>query len=345
MLEVVYRSPQQLKQPPPLDKTLGEIHYGAPAIPPAPTQRPPHADVRAAPLLHPEGMCEIWLTDAAMESGAAGPIRYRHSDTLLFGCMELDETELAGASEVHDEPKPTPTPLQRTIGGAYHALFDLVDALGYPHLLRLWNYLPAINAQTHGLERYRQFNIARQEAFLAHGRSATEGAPAACALGTAAGPMTIYFLAARSAARAIENPRQVSAYHYPREYGPRSPTFSRAALARIGEQQWLFVSGTASIIGHRTAHVGDVAAQTEETLDNIEALLAQANAATSAGAFAMERLAYKIYLRNAADLDAVRTGIERRSGTAALPIYLHADICRHDLLVEIEATASLNLHQ
>ena len=42
----------------------------------------------------------------------------------------------------------------------------------------------------------------------------------------------VYFLAGRTAPVFVENPRQVSAYHYRREYGTHSPSFSRAALLR-----------------------------------------------------------------------------------------------------------------
>jgi len=41
-----------------------------------------------------------------------------------------------------------------------------------------------------------------------------------------------------------------------------------------------------------------------------------------------------VYLRHAGDLPAVRALVEARAGQA---IYLHADICRAELLVEIEA--------
>ena len=141
--------------------------------------------------------------------------------------------------------------------------------MGYPHLARLWNYLPQINVETDGLERYRQFNSARRNALIAYRRDLTGNVPAACALGSVTGsPLVIYFLASRQAATAVENPRQVSAYEYPAQYGPK-PAFSRASI--LGNT--LFISGTASIVGHETVHVGDVTAQTRETLANIEALV------------------------------------------------------------------------
>ena len=47
---------------------------------------------------------------------------------------------------------------------AYREIFATLDELAYPHLLRVWNYLPQINVDTHGVERYRQFNSARRNA-------------------------------------------------------------------------------------------------------------------------------------------------------------------------------------
>src|SRR5256884_6481225 len=108
-----------------------------------------------------------------------------------------------------------------------------LDAERYPHLLRVWNYLPDINRDSHGTERYRQFNSARQQVLRECGRALTGNVPAASALGAASdSPLVVYFLAARTAPTFLENPRQVSAYHYPRQYGSHSPLFSRATLLR-----------------------------------------------------------------------------------------------------------------
>ena len=120
---------------------------------------------------------------------------------------------------------------------AYRDLFEALEQTGCAHLLRVWNYLPQINADGGGLERYRQFNAGRQQAFIEAGQAAFEGAPAACALGIHQGALCIRFLAGRVAPLPIENPRQVSAYRYPPTYGPRAPTFSRAALAETGRRR------------------------------------------------------------------------------------------------------------
>ncbi|MGA7539898.1 MAG: hypothetical protein WBW93_14145, partial [Steroidobacteraceae bacterium] len=131
--------------------------------------------------------------------------------------------------------------------------------------------------------------------------------------------------------------RQVSAYRYPAQYGPRSPAFSRATVLGEGAQAMLFISGTASIVGHRTLHVGDPRAQAREALINIEALLEEAARRPGVGPLRLESLAYKVYVRDPRELPAIRAELESAVGTRAALLYLQADICRRDLAVEIEA--------
>jgi enamine deaminase RidA (YjgF/YER057c/UK114 family) len=101
----------------------------------------------------------------------------------------------------------------------------------------------------------------------------------------------------------------------------------------------LFISGTASILGHATVHIGDAAAQTRETLRNIEALLGGANSGAGAQApFAIGDLRYKAYVRHAADQPLIERELRAALGENAQTLYLHADLCREDLSVEIEAT-------
>ena len=101
----------------------------------------------------------------------------------------------------------------------------------------------------------------------------------------------------------------------------------------------LFISGTASIVGHTTVHVGDVRRQTEESLLNI-GTLRQLAAERAGEAFPAGALIYTVYVRHSADLAVVREVFEREVGAessaARDAVYLQADICRADLLVEIE---------
>ena len=304
------------------------VGAGAPQEPPVwPQQR------LLTPVLGPaEVVQECWWVQgsAPLSCGEAEGIAWRRSGDLLFGVIDIDEAAV--------RTEPPCTPLQQAAHDAYARIFHLLDAQGLPHLWRLWNYMADINGESHGLERYRQFNMGRGDAFEAGARSVVGRVPAACALGLAGGPLTVAFLAGAAPIVPVENPRQVSAFLYPNRYGPRSPTFSRAALAHPPGQEILFVSGTASIVGHETVHPGDVRAQTVESLDNIAAVLGVASSSSRSGPFALADLGYRAYIRHAADLPAVREVVAQRMGDAPVA-YVRADVCRADLLVEIEGQA------
>jgi chorismate lyase / 3-hydroxybenzoate synthase len=302
----------------------------------------PVAQVNTPVLPAATEVCEVWRYAAPAESGQRDRVRFRRTEDMLFGCIAVTETEVSAGAPGRASALSGPrSPLHEATTQLYRQICATLDAEGYPHLLRVWNYVPDINRDSHGTERYRQFNSARQHALQASGWPLTGNVPAASALGAAAGsPLVAYFLAARTAPTFVENPRQVSAYHYPRRYGRHSPVFSRATLLRQGGSLTLFVSGTASIVGHRSLHVGNTAAQTRETLTNIEALLAEANRVAPEARFSPGALACKVYVRRPADLPVIQKELTATLGPHARVIYLQADICRQNLLVEIEATAT-----
>lgn len=326
MLGLAFLSASGLAQWPRQDSLLGGTCFSHPVC----TLDAPALPLLAVDMALPSGeaaICEVWHSPGPLQSGQQSAIRYRQSDALLFGCVSLDE--------VSGDARP---PLQTTTQAAYQTIFELLEARGFSAVLRFWNYFPEINQECHNIERYRQFNIGRQDAFLAHDRSVIGNVPAACALGTASGGLHIAFLATRASVIGIENPRQLSAYHYPGQYGPSSPTFSRASLVKLGGRDMLFISGTASIVGHQTLHGGDVVAQTRECLHNIAAIVAEANRLAPDADFRLDQLAYKVYVRHPADLAAVRETMAQTINATVAAIFLQADVCRADLLVEIEAS-------
>ena len=280
----------------------------------------------------PDAVCEVWQGSGQLTQGRHGDLQYSHDNDVLFGVITLPETRFDASTGK--------TPLRQATESAYRQVFALLDTLHFPHPFRFWNYIADINAHSFGLERYCQFNLGRQDAFLAHGREVAGNVPAACALGSAHGPLTIAFLAGRVAPLSIENPRQTSAYDYPQQYGPRSPTFSRACLVHLGQEEVLFISGTASVVGHASLHPADVVAQTRETMTNIKAVLTEANRLSSQSGFDLTDLHYKVYVRQPADLAKIRAELTYCVGDTPKAVYLQADVCRQDLLLEIEATAT-----
>jgi chorismate lyase/3-hydroxybenzoate synthase len=161
-------------------------------------------------------------------------------------------------------------------------------------------------------------------------------------LGSDSGGFVLSCLAGRRPGAQIENPRQISAALYPPRYGLRSPMFARAALVANGAGAQLLVSGTASIVGHESLHVGDPERQLEETARNFEALVEAAMSADvgrpKASRAQLESL--KVYLRNADDYDRLLPRVRQLFHTES-PLVLRADICRRELLVEIEGTYAL----
>ncbi|MBB5373941.1 chorismate transformation enzyme, FkbO/Hyg5 family [Acidocella aromatica] len=258
------------------------------------------------------GSFEVWTSDTPVTYLQVGPVSGAYSGDISFGALVLEEDAI--------------TPLEDATERSYRYVFDFLDRTGFKEPIRFWNYLTAITGDEQGVERYRRFNTGRHRAFMA--RLNQPVPPAASCLGGENGVSVIYFLAAREAARAIENPRQISAYEYPPIYGPTSPSFSRASAHGPN----LFISGTASIVGHETRHHGDVQAQLAETMENLRVLAEAAGHLGQPGKWAV-----KTYLRDPAYWEGVERAVRKLFGASAEILHLRADICRTDLLLEIEA--------
>jgi enamine deaminase RidA (YjgF/YER057c/UK114 family) len=249
--------------------------------------------------------------------------------------------------------------------GSLRALEDVCRTFGsvntrFDQVIRTWFYLGGIVDNDGPVERYRELNRARTDFFrniqFLNGRAPAAPVsgfptgrvyPASTGIGTAGRGIVLSAIALvsdRDDIRAVplENPRQTAAYNYSASYSPQSPKFSRAMVLSCGAYTTVLISGTASITHSQTRHAGDPARQTEETLDNIAALIDEENLArhglpglgTSLGSLGFAR----VYIKRTEDYPAVRAVCERRLGM--LPtIYAIADICRPELLVEIEGVA------
>lgn len=239
-------------------------------------------------------------------------------------CVEVDEAAAGG--------------IEAATAQAYRELLARVRPSAHPFLLRIWNYFGQINLGEGDDERYRRFCIGRASAVDA---MFNDPPPAATAIGTprATGSVQVIALCTRRAGLALENPRQTPAWQYPREFGPVSPGFSRGALVGDGAGLRLLASGTASIVGHVSQHAGDAAAQLRESLLNLDVLL-QEGARRSGRQFGLGRCdALRVYLRHAADLDAVRAALGDQLPLERV-LFLHGEICRRELLVELEGVFS-----
>jgi len=268
------------------------------------------------PELQAPGTVEVWYSGEPLTAGESRGIFFVKNETGLFANLLLDETNYSD--------------LAATTYEAYRRILGLVQEQGYPHVLRVWNYFPDINVKTSGLERYKAFCVGRYRALKAI-PDFERKLPAACAIGTQSPGFLIYFLAAKDPGVQVENPRQISAFRYPKHYAPKSPSFSRAILKRWGNETCLYISGTSSIVGHDTWHRRDTGSQLNETLNNLDALIAHANQFATGMRFSLLRT----YIREDEDLAAIKQQIAGRFGEVPM-LFLRGDTCRSDLLIEIE---------
>ncbi len=220
--------------------------------------------------------------------------------------------------------------------GAYERLLRAAERAGFPHVLRAWNALAHINRFEAGEERYRLFCKGRAEAYAGvWGEGFERRLPSCSAVGSQTGGLSVQLLAASRPGASIENPRQVSAYRYPELYGPKSPSFARGLVAPVEAGGWIFVSGTASIVGHESVHRGDPVAQTEETMRNVEEVLDEGGCPGAGGPLGTRLHALRVYVRRREDLPAIRETLDRILGSPVPTVWLLADVCREELLVEI----------
>ena len=237
---------------------------------------------------------------------------------LLFGAVSLEERDS----------------IESLTRDAYTRIIEEVRAAGHPYFVRMWNHVGGINEHDEDGERYQLFCAGRHDAFVAAGYHHGADLPAASAVGSQGRGLVIYVLAAREPGVQVENPRQVSAYDYPPLYGVRSPSFARATVS----DSLIFVAGTSSVVGHETKHAGNVSCQLGETLKNLDVII---STAADAKAGLADMKVAKVYIRHPRNYAEIASELSRALPQATL-LYVESDICRSDLLLEIEGVVRLS---
>lgn len=299
------------------DDVLAVFGFGANA--PGSLDDPRYLRVPLEP--HGDAPYEVWHANAPVMRGCDDGVRWASDGELMFGVIEIAERE---------------GDVQEAARAAYARMAAFTAGSRTPRLLRIWNYVDAITFGEGDDERYRAFCVGRAQGL---GDFDVRSLPAATAIGRCDGErvVQVYWLASVAAGTPVENPRQVSAYRYPRRYGPQPPSFARAMLPPAGSAMPLMLSGTAAVVGHVSMHDGEVLAQLDETFNNFDALVGAArmhDPSLPPRFGAGTRL--KVYVRDRDDLALVADALERRFGDAVPRLLLHAAICRRELAVEID---------
>jgi enamine deaminase RidA (YjgF/YER057c/UK114 family) len=241
---------------------------------------------------------------------------------------------------------------------AFTAMKAILDAEGmsFNHIVRQWNYIGNILEINEELQNYQVFNEVRSEFY--HEYRTIHGYPSATGIGMKLGGVLIDFCAVMTneeiLVKPIDNPAQVNAYEYGQqvlkggtEKGKsvkHPPQFERALLLSGKRNSTLFISGTASIVGQETIGVDNVEEQTLVTIENISKLTDQHRLSFLTGnpdRIEESLILLRVYVRYQKDFEKVKRICQEKFQEAP-SVFIESDICRDNLLVEIEAEFLIN---
>lgn len=241
-----------------------------------------------------------------------------------------------------------PTSTSATIRRQSEEIFSQLGTMLSKHgfaisdIYRQWNYIEQITAMNDERQNYQEFNDARSRFY--NSAEWSNGYPAATGIGTSCGGVMIEAYAIKGnnvVNHAIDNPVQVSAHNYSQkvltgktdEAQRTTPKFERARI--VGNT--VYISGTAAIKGENSLPLDKAAAQTAETMQIIKSLTATGNIPVDCTATDYTLL--RTYIKNSSDASEVMEFMEAHY-PAVPKHYLIADVCRPELLIEIEGTAT-----
>jgi enamine deaminase RidA (YjgF/YER057c/UK114 family) len=231
------------------------------------------------------------------------------------------------------------------------------EKMSLDHIVRQWNYIGDILDVKDDFQNYQIFNEVRNEYYSRFRK--VQGFPSATGVGMKYGGVILDFCAIKSKGNLdvipVHNPDQVNAYNYGQDVlkgltgkdkiTKHPPQFERALLIANKHEAYLHVSGTASILGQETVGKDDIARQTVVTIENIRKLadLQRINKLLPGSERYAEKYSLlRVYIKSQDDFARVRAICDQQfPGIPAT--YIEADICRDDLLMEIEAEVSLGM--
>jgi enamine deaminase RidA (YjgF/YER057c/UK114 family) len=289
------------------------------------------------PLGGPALALEAWalVGDAAVaQRDGLSVARAPGLELAFLGCLETEEGETIrdGARRVLN-----------------HAHQRLTEA-GFPlsSLVRTWYYIGDILGDGDGGHRYEEFNCERN--LLYRGAWGDPGcSPASTGIGAATGRVALEWMALSATSPGVEtvwldNPLQTKPCRYPNGVDrAHKPAFSRGAALLVPDAVMILVSGTAAIRNSDVVAKGNPVAQTEVTIENIATLIGQDKLVethgVSQGATLGDIQQYRVYVKRPRDMDAIRGVCQRRLPDVPA-VWVQADVCYAECLVEIEAVAA-----
>ncbi len=293
------------------------------------------------------------------DKGEETTIYYKEEQGIPYALVESKNSTEVYAGGISSKRLNTDFSVQ--VDESFRLMKSILEAEGltFSDVVRQWNYVEGI-LKIHGygkeyIQHYQILNDMRSKYYAE--AEFQMGYPAATGIGMDAGGLILEFYAVKPLPSIdiipIKNPKQVDAYHYSEQVlvgdalvkhrKKSTPKFERAKYSHVNGVRSIYISGTASIQSEKTIGVDNIRLQTEITLDNIANLIAKANLVNVGISNVPNQLKYtfiRVYIKDRKEIDIVRKICDAHYGD--IPVhYLVADICRENLLLEIEGVAEL----
>lgn len=241
---------------------------------------------------------------------------------------------------------------------AFDQMKDILEAEGmsFDNIIRQWNYIGNILEIKNEFQNYQVFNEVRTDYY--HKYRTVHGYPSATGIGMKHGGVIIDFCAIKAneavTVKPINNPNQVNAYEYGQQVlkglpivGTKvkhPPQFERALLLLCKVKSTLFISGTASILGQDTIGIEDIDKQTRITIENISKLADRKRFDQLVSGEDMEWgtfILVRVYIKKQVYFAKVKAICAELFPETTM-VFIESDVCRDNLLVEIEAEFLIN---
>lgn len=295
------------------------------------------------------------IVEAGFINKHSASIRYgnfKNRPYCIVDAKNYKEYWTVGAQSVHPDLN-----ILASSTASFNYLHDLYDHLGltFNNIVRQWNYVGEILSKEtiDGRDRqhYQMFNETRSN-FYKHYRTCTDF-PAATGIGMLYLGVCIDSFSVTGNENLkiipVNSPVQSESYKYGQQVlvgtpdcslkQNQPPQFERAKLIALNNASRLLISGTAAILGEETVGIGDVEEQTRITIKNIQALSSAENLKSKFPEIKSIPDTYsyiRVYVKYKDDISKVREICKKAYGNTPAT-YVVADICRDNLLVEIEA--------
>lgn len=303
--------------------------------------------------IHPPEEPFSIVVEALFSAGSRSGITTRFLGEFPYVVVETDDIKEVWSAGLGSDQSMDDT--RKSAEAAFEIMGEILERenLSFNNIVRQWNFIGDILGMRDGFQNYQVFNEVRTEYYNKY--RTTHGFPAATGVGMKFGGVFLDFCAISPdetvRIQPISNPSQINAYEYGQEVLKgqplnissikHPPQFERGLLLVNKSVSTLFVSGTASIIGQDTIGRGDVAEQTVVTIENIRKVADMQQISTltcksGPGRYSLLR----VYIKRQEDFSLVREICNEQFKGSPM-VFIEADICRDDLLTEIEAELSL----